>query len=279
MSPSRFASPSSSQSVDLSIVIPAFNEGERLPATLRSLLQYLDRDGRYAEVIVVDDGSRDDTSMQVRQFEVADHRVRLIRLPQNRGKGYAVRTGVVNAAGSLVLFADADGATPFEELPRLEAELNRGARVAIGSRGVRSRDTRVRARLYRRVLGRMFHAVVRLFAVHGIVDTQCGFKLFDAAAAHDLFSRMRMSGFSFDVEVLLMAIRSEYKVAEVPVNWTHQPGSKVRVLRDGMLMARDVLRIRANALAGVYDEPHIALPPGPSPSPARAPESAVARSR
>jgi dolichyl-phosphate beta-glucosyltransferase len=246
--------------VELSIVIPAFNEGTRLPATLSSLLAFLDEEGRRAEVIVVDDGSRDNTSAQVRYFESRDPRVRLIRLPQNRGKGYAVRTGIVNSAGSLVLFADADGATPFGELARLESQLQAGARVAIGSRGVRDHATRVQARLYRRVLGRLFHAVVRIFAVHGIADTQCGFKLFDAEAAHDLFSRMRMSGFSFDVEVLLMAIRSGYRVAEVPVNWTHQPGSKVRILRDGLLMARDVLRIRANALAGVYDEPHIALP-------------------
>src|SRR5512146_255402 len=254
MSPSGPAT----QPFDLSIVIPAFNEGARLPATLRALKAFLDEDGRRVEVIVVDDGSRDDTSAQVRQFESIDSRIRLIRLPQNRGKGYAVRTGVVNAAGAMVLFADADGATPFAELARLEAELAAGARIAIASRGVRSRTTHVKARLYRRVLGRLFHAVVRLFAVRGIVDTQCGFKLFDAEAAHDLFSRMRMTGFSFDVEVLLMATRSGYRVAEVPVNWTHKPGSKVRVLRDGLVMARDVLRIRANALRGAYDEPHIA---------------------
>ena len=252
--------------IELSIIIPAFNEGSRLPATLDALLAFLDRDARRTEVIVVDDGSRDDTSAQVRRFESRDQRVRLIRLPQNRGKGYAVRTGIVNSAGSLVLFADADGATPFEELARLETHVRAGARVAIGSRGVPDRATRVQARLYRRVLGRLFHAVVRLFAVHGISDTQCGFKLFDAEVAHDLFSRMRMTGFSFDVEVLLMAIRSGYRVAEVPVNWTHQPGSKVRVLRDGLIMARDVLRSRANALAGVYDEPHIALPTVGAPS-------------
>ena len=244
--------------VELSVIIPAFNEASRLPDTLRTLLAFLDVGGRRAEVIVVDDGSLDETSACVRQFESLDARVRLIRLPQNRGKGYAVRTGIVNSAGSLVLFADADGATPFEELARLEAQIHAGASVAIGSRAIRDRETQVHARLHRRVLGRLFHAVVRLFAVRGISDTQCGFKLFDAHAAHDLFSRMRMTGFSFDVEVLLMATRSGYRVAEVPVNWTHQPGSKVRVLRDGLLMARDVLRIRANALRGAYDEPHIA---------------------
>ncbi len=246
--------------IALSVVIPAYNEATRLPATLRDLRAFLDRDGRRAEVIIVDDGSTDGTSEVVRRLEAEDERIRLIRLPQNRGKGYAVRTGVVNAAGRLVLFADADGATPFPELARLESHLAGGARVAIGSRGIHDRSTKVEARLYRRIAGRIFHAVVRLYAIRGFTDTQCGFKLFDAAAAHDLFSRMRMSGYSFDVEVLLMALRSGYRVDEVPVNWTHQPGSKVHVVRDGLRMAMDVMRIRANALRGLYDRPHIALP-------------------
>jgi dolichyl-phosphate beta-glucosyltransferase len=244
----------------LSVVIPAFNESDRLPSTVASLQAFLREDGRVAEIIIVDDGSLDDTSAKVRQIALTEPRVRLIRLPQNRGKGYAVRTGVVNAAGTRVLFADADGATPFEELLRLDAALNSGADVAIGSRALHDRSTRVEARAYRRIAGRMFHAVVRLFAVRAISDTQCGFKLFDAAVAHDLFSRMRMTGYSFDVEVLVMAQRSGYRVAEIPVNWTHIPGSKVRVVRDGLRMARDVLRIRTNALRGLYDRPHIALP-------------------
>jgi dolichyl-phosphate beta-glucosyltransferase len=246
--------------IDLSVVIPAYNEAQRLPGTLRDLRAFLDRDGRPAEVIVVDDGSADGTSEVVRRIEAEDHRVRLIRLPQNRGKGYAVRTGVVNTAGRLVLYADADGATPFGELARLESHLSSGARIAIGSRAIRDEATRVEARLYRRIAGRTFHAVVRLHAIRGFVDTQCGFKLFEAPVAHDLFSRMRMTGYSFDVELLLMAGRAGYAVAEVPVNWTHQPGSKVRVVRDGLRMALDVLRIRTNAARGVYDQPHIALP-------------------
>jgi dolichyl-phosphate beta-glucosyltransferase len=258
--------------IALSVVIPAYNEAKRLPATLESLRAFLDRDGRPSEVIVVDDGSTDGTSDVVRSMERADERIRLIRLPQNRGKGYAVRTGVVNAAGRLVLFADADGATPFEELLRLEGHLTGVSPIVIGSRAMRDRATKVEARIYRRVAGRIFHAVVRLYAIRGFTDTQCGFKLFTSEAAHDLFSRMRMAGYSFDVEVLLMATRSGYQVAEVPVNWTHQPGSKVRVVRDGLRMAFDVMRIRTNALRGMYDRPHIALP-GPRPDPSGTPAS------
>jgi dolichyl-phosphate beta-glucosyltransferase len=244
----------------LSVVIPAYNEAGRLPRTLRDLQAFLDTDRRPSEVIVVDDGSTDETSKVVRRIEATDARFRLIRLPQNRGKGFAVRTGIVNSSGRLVLFADADGATPFTELLRLEDHIASGSRVAIGSRAIRDDATKVEARVYRRVAGRLFHAVVRLSAVRGFNDTQCGFKLFDAEAAHDLFSRMRMTGYSFDVEVLLMAQRAGYLVAEVPVNWTHQPGSKVRVVRDGLRMAVDVLRIRANAVRHLYDQPHIALP-------------------
>jgi dolichyl-phosphate beta-glucosyltransferase len=248
------------ETLALSVVIPAYNEAGRLPRTLRDLQAFLDTDRRPAEVIVVDDGSTDETTKVVRQIEATDDRFRLIRLPQNRGKGFAVRTGIVNSSGRLVLFADADGATPFAELLRLEDQIASGSRIAIGSRAIRDDVTKVEARVYRRVAGRLFHAVVRLYAIRGFNDTQCGFKLFDAPAAHDLFSRMRMNGYSFDVEVLLMAGRAGYRVAEVPVNWTHQAGSKVHVVRDGLRMAVDVFRIRANAARGVYDQPHIALP-------------------
>jgi dolichyl-phosphate beta-glucosyltransferase len=245
--------------IALSIIVPAFNEADRLPATLRSIRGFLDETGRSAEVIVVDDGSTDATSAVVRDIASADERLTLIRLPQNRGKGYAVRTGVVNAAGERVLFADADGATPIEEISRLEARLDAGAQVAIGSRGIKDEAVTVRAKINRRLAGRIFHQLVRHLTVKGFVDTQCGFKLFTAPVAQELFSRMRMDGFSFDVEVLLMAERRGYRVDEVPVNWTHQPGSKINVVADGIRMASDLFRIRAYAVRGLYDEPHISI--------------------
>ena len=245
--------------IALSIIVPAYNEAERLPATLRSIREFLDETGRDAEVIVVDDGSKDATSAVVRDISSADERVSLIRLPQNRGKGYAVRTGVVNAAGANVLFADADGATPIGEIVRLEARLAQGAQVAIGSRGIKDQSVTVQAKVVRRFAGRVFHQLVSRLTVRGFVDTQCGFKLFTAPVAQELFSRMRMNGFSFDVELLLMAERRGYRVDEVPVNWTHQPGSKINVVSDGVRMAADLFRIRAYALHGLYDEPHISI--------------------
>lgn len=254
--------------LDLSIIVPAFNEAGRLEAPVREIAAWIRAEGRRAEVIVVDDGSLDGTSDLVRRLADEFPEVRLIRLAANRGKGYAVRTGVVNAAGAHVLFADADGATPIAEIERLEAALAAGADVAIGSRAVPQTGVAVRARTYRRLMGRMFHQLVRLLAVRGIRDTQCGFKLFRGAVAHDLFSRMRMNGFSFDVEVLLMAQREEYRIAEVPVNWTHQPGSRVNLVLDSLRMARDLFIIRARALRGDYDRPHVARPEHLSSAPA-----------
>jgi dolichyl-phosphate beta-glucosyltransferase len=234
--------------VRLSVVIPAYNEAGRLPTTLATYLPLLPAD---AEVLVVDDGSSDATSVVVRAIAAGDARLRLICLPTNRGKGYAVRTGVLSASGDRVLFADADGATPIEELARLIAALDAGADVAIGSREHTPAGLAVHTTAWRRFAGRVFHQIVRYAGVKGITDSQCGFKLFRGPAAAALFSRLRVNGFAFDVELLLLAQRFEMTVAEVPVNWTHQPGSKVRVVRDGLHMAMDVLRLRAMMAARV----------------------------
>jgi dolichyl-phosphate beta-glucosyltransferase len=236
--------------VRLSIVIPAYNEAARLPRTLADTLRFLVADPRRSEVIVVDDGSTDDTAEVVRSVARDDDRVRLVRLPENRGKGFAVRTGVLQAGGERILFTDADGSTPIAELYRLEASLDAGAAIAIGSREHVPAGVTVDARLYRRAAGRMFHLFVRAVALRGVPelsgvrDTQCGFKLLLADAAQVIFSRMCMEGYSFDIELLLRARRAGYRVAEVGVNWTHQPGSKTQLLRDGMQMTRDLFRIR-----------------------------------
>jgi dolichyl-phosphate beta-glucosyltransferase len=242
---------------DLSIVIPAYNEESRIAPTVRDIVGYCRMTRRDFELILVDDGSNDRTSAIGRSLGEEFPELRLIRLAANHGKGYAVRTGVINALGGTVLFADADGSTPISEIERLEAALASGADLAVGSRALRAEGVRVQAKLYRRVIGRTFHRMVEGLADAGVTDTQCGFKLFRAPVAQELFSRMLMNGFSFDVEVLVMAKRRGYSVAEVPVNWTHQPGSKVRLTRDSLRMALDLFRIRGHWLRGDYDNPHL----------------------
>lgn len=255
----------------LSVIIPAYNEQSRIEPTLRAIVRWLREQDRRFEVVVVDDGSRDQTGTLVDDLRAELTELRLIRLARNHGKGYAVRAGVLNARSDLILFTDADLATPIEELPRLEAPLREGAAVAIGSREMPSDDVRVLARPYRRAIGRSFHALVELLTVRGFRDTQCGFKLFRGHAAQDLFSRIRMDGYTFDVELLLMAVRRGYRVAEVPVNWAHQPGSKVNLVTDSTRMLWDLVRIRRLAMSGAYNTPHVAswvsplTPGGPEP--------------
>ena len=256
---------------DLSIVIPAYNEQGRLEPTLRAYLGYFRDCRRNVEAIVVDDGSTDDTTLLVERLAGEFAELRLIRLAENQGKGYAVRSGIVNARGDRILFADADGATPIEEIERLDAALDAGADVAIGSRAIASEAVHVRSRLHRRLIGRAFHLLVRLTGVSGISDTQCGFKLFRGAVAHVLFSRMRTTGFSFDVEVLMMARLCGYRIAEIPVNWMHQPGSRVNLVADSVRMAADLVRIRLRRFNGRYTTPHLtpwapadACPPHPA---------------
>jgi dolichyl-phosphate beta-glucosyltransferase len=243
---------------DLSIVIPAYNEASRIEPTIRDIVAYCRRGRRVFELLLIDDGSRDNTSSIGRLLSGEFPELRLIRLAANQGKGFAVRTGVLNATGQNVLFADADGSTPISEVERLESALEAGADVAVGSREGQAEGVRVKAKLHRWLIGRTFHFLVESLAKPGVKDTQCGFKLFRSEVSHDLFSRMRMNGYSFDVEVLVMARRRGYQVAEVPVNWTHQPGSKVRLTVDSFQMAADLFRIRAHCLKGEYEIPHLA---------------------
>ena len=246
----------------LSIVIPAYNEEERLPRTLEETLAFLDQKGFEYEVIVVDDGSSDETAHLVQKFAVNSSRVRLLTYPRNRGKGYAVRLGVLNARGNFVLYADADGATPIEEIERLQDAVDQGTDVAIGSRAMYSKETQVKTVIHRKILGRVFNGVVNFVVVPGIADTQCGFKMFPRAVAQDIFSRQRSEGFSFDVEVLFLAGKLGYKITEVPINWTNIPGSKVNLVRDSILMLIDVFKFRLRDLfCGYKPQVHFATLP------------------
>lgn len=238
---------------DLSIVIPCYNEETRLPRTLEKIAEYFtSRPETSYEVIVVDDGSKDNTLEVASSFKERISNLRVLGYPHNRGKGYAVRFGMLNAFGSRVLFDDADGASPIEEVERLEAALSEGASLAIGSRALLSTDTQVKAKLLRKCIGRVFNGIVNVLLVPGIADTQCGFKLFTRSTAQYLFSKQKADGFSFDVEILFLARKAGFKITEVPINWTNIPGSKVNVARDSVKMFFDVIGIRARSLVGGY---------------------------
>lgn len=223
-----------------SVVIPAYNEARRLPRYLEEVVAFLDGRNQPWEVLVADDGSTDDTPRLV--AETARHHppVRLLRSEENEGKGAAVRRGMLAARGSLRLFTDADGATPIVELKRLEAALAAGADIAIGSRGLPDPAVCVNARRHRVLAGRVFNWIVAQAGLAGVADSQCGFKAFTAAAAEDLFRRVRTQGFGFDVELLLLARAAGYRLVEVPVNWTDQAGSKTGVLTDGPRMLWEI---------------------------------------
>ncbi|MDB5309506.1 MAG: glycosyl transferase [Gemmataceae bacterium] len=229
----------------LSVVIPAFNEAGRLGAYLAEVRAYLDAayPGDY-EVLVVDDGSADDTAGLVRRAAAGWPRLRLVRHAANRGKGAAVRTGVLAAAGRRVLFADADGATPIAEERRLTAAVAAGAAVAVGSRYAPGPGVTRERNLRRAVAGAVFRWAARRLIGAGVRDTQCGFKMFEAAAGRALFATGVETGYLFDLEALVLAKRFGYPVAEVAVNWAEQPGSKVRVFRDGWRMLGGLWRLR-----------------------------------
>ncbi len=227
-----------------SVVIPAFNEADRLPPYLEEVVGYLEGSGAPWEVIVVDDGSTDATADVGLSASRTHRHVRLLALGRNAGKGAAVRAGMLAATGEYRLFADADGATPIGELKRLEAALAAGAEIAIGSRALADPAVSVSARPHRVIAGRLFNWLVERAGLAGIADSQCGFKAFTAAAAIDLFGRLTTSGFGFDVELLLLAQASGYRLAEVAVNWADRPGSKVGVVRNGPAMLWQIWRAR-----------------------------------
>ena len=236
--------PAPRSDVYLSIVIPAYNEQARLPRTVLETIHWCTTRKLNFELIIADDGSRDETLALARLFEESDGRVRALSCP-HLGKGSAVRMGVLNAKGRFVLFMDADGATPLNEIPKLLKALGEGNDVAIGSRVVQlPGEVDVKTPFYRRIIGRVFAFFVNLFAIEGIGDTQCGFKMFHRDAALAIFSRQRMSGFAFDVEILFIARRLSLTIAEIPVNWTAQTGSKVNIVTDSVKMLKDISLIR-----------------------------------
>jgi dolichyl-phosphate beta-glucosyltransferase len=246
-----------SAEVDLSVVIPAYNEEKRLPATLGAIERYLgERAGSY-EIIVVDDGSHDRTVDIVREAHKRNPCIRAVALPDNRGKGRAVATGVAATRGRFLLITDADLSTPIEELEKLMWALEAGADIVIASRGSRESEE-IEQPLQRMLMGKTFNLLVQVLLLPGLWDTQCGFKLFRGDQARQLFTELRTDGFAFDVEILYRGRRHGLIVLEVPVRWVHSAPSRVAPVKHSLQMLKDLVNIR---LAGAGRTQRALTPP------------------
>jgi len=237
-----------------SIVIPAYNESARLGASLEKVLSYVHAQGWDAEVIVVNDGSRDNTAEIIRDFAAREPIVKLLENPGNRGKGYSVRNGMLHAQGRLILFSDADLSSPIEEAPKLLNALEAGADIAIGSRWLRAETQTQRQPLHRQLFGRIFNLLLRISLGLQFADTQCGFKAFKRAAAQAIFPLQRIERWGFDPEILFIARKRGFKVEEVPVAWGHSGGARINPLVDGAKMFQEMLRVRWYSITGEYDD-------------------------
>src|SRR4051812_16117277 len=235
-----------------SIVIPAFNESARIPATLEAVVACIREKSWSAEVIVVNDGSTDSTAQLVRDFALRAPEVRLLENPGNRGKGYSVRSGILNAQGEIVMFTDSDLSAPIEEAERLFAAIANGADIAIGSRWLESGRQTHRQPLYRQLFGRCFNLVCRMVMNLPFADTQCGFKAFTRSAAQTVFQLQTIERWGFDPEILFIALKRGYRIDEVPVSWAHDERSRMSYLKDGLQMLKELAIVRWNALLGRY---------------------------
>lgn len=257
-----------------SIIIPAFNEAARIGSCLSEVVSVLDNHRWDAEIIVVNDGSRDATASIVREFAARDPRIRLVENPGNRGKGFSVRRGFQESCGEIVMFTDADLSAPMDEASRLFAAISDGADIAIGSRWLESTRQTIRQPWYRQLFGRCFNLLTRLVMGLNYADTQCGFKAFRRDAALRIARLERIERWGFDPEMLFLAGKMGYKVREVPVTWAHDQRSRLSYLKDGLKMIEDMARIRWYSLTGAYKlpadspEPDTAvIPAGAHPAP------------
>lgn len=242
-----------SGTTELSVVVPAFNEGRRLRPSLEKIIGFLESRKGKTEILVVDDGSTDDTAEVAASFSFPD--LRILRNTANRGKGYSVRRGFSEARGIWVLFTDADLSTPIEELDALLDATRAGADVAIGSRAVDRSKILVHQSRVRELGGIVFNRFVRIALRLPIADTQCGFKLFNRAKCERLFRLQTIEGFGFDPEVLYLARKAGLVIQEVPVTWRNDEASKVRFLQDAVRMFLNLIQIRWNWMSGLYRDP------------------------
>jgi dolichyl-phosphate beta-glucosyltransferase len=236
-----------------SIVIPAYNESQRLGPTLDQVLAYVASQGWENEIVVVNDGSKDNTADIVRAYSKNYPNVRLVENPGNRGKGYAVKNGMLHASGDILLMTDADLSSPISEAPKLFSAIEAGADMAIGSRWLNPALQTVRQPWYRQIGGRVFNMVIRIILGLRQKDTQCGFKAFTREAAQMLFPLQQVERWGFDPELLFLAKRFNMRADEVGVEWAHDERSKINPLKDGFRIVNDAIQVRRNSLSGKYD--------------------------
>jgi dolichyl-phosphate beta-glucosyltransferase len=241
------------QNLSYSIIIPAYNESQRIAASLNKIIAYTSEQKWMTEILVVNDGSRDNTSDIVREYAKSHPQVRLIENPGNRGKGYTVRHGMSQATGEILLFTDADLSSPIQESKKLFAAIQAGADVAIGSRWLQAELQTERQPLHRQLFGRIFNLLLRIILGLKYKDTQCGFKAFTRKAALALFPRQRIERWGFDPELLFLSQKYGLQIAEVPVEWAHDDRSKINPVVDGFKMFVEMLRIRWADVTGKYD--------------------------
>jgi len=227
----------------LSIIIPAYNEEKRIGESLKKILEYLDAREESCEILIVDDGCRDNTLSIVREV-LGSRNYRILINEKNMGKGASIRRGMLAAKGDMCLFTDADLSTPIEELDKLSEPLKGDFDVVFGSRAMKESQLIVRQPFHREMMGRTFNLLVQLLHLPGVKDSQCGFKLFTRKAAQAVFKRQKMQGFCFDVEVLVLARKLGFKIKEVPVKWIDSPQSKVNPIKDAMKMFWDLVKLK-----------------------------------
>ena len=240
-------SASDPKAIRLSVVIPTYGHAERIAATVAEVAAYLEQKPFAAEIVVVDDGSPDRTAEAAGSTPTGPVALRVIRLERNRGKGAAVREGVLAASGEVVLFSDDDLSTPIAEGDKLLAAIEAGADAAIGSRALAASEIRVRQRRPREWMGKAFNRLVGLLVIKGYPDTQCGFKAFRRESGREVFSRLRTEGFGFDVEVLVLCREMGLRVVQVPVVWSDSRPSRLRIFGGSWGMLKDLWRIRRDA--------------------------------
>lgn len=242
------------ENIYLSIIIPAYNEEKRIVKTTECIISYLNSREYKSEIILVDDGSTDRTTLFIERIDTGTVNLRILKNNKNMGKGFSIKKGVSESKGEFILFSDADLSTPIEEIENFLPYLHNGFDVVIGSRGLKESNIQIHQAWYRERMGKIFGSLVRFMVLPGIADSQCGFKCFTKSSAKRIFHKQKLNGFCFDVELLFISRKMNYKIKEVPICWRNSPASTVKPIRNSMRMFFDLLKIRYYEIKGAYGD-------------------------